>query len=133
MHKPSPSHEILVHTLWSFTGDRFVDQSAFSEEVRQYQIDITGKDQWRPDLIVVPVPSVQVAYEYWNDDGDQIEDVLRLVSTNGRDFTSLELLFQIHNAVVENVCDDDHHFFEGLTLEDAPSGQPPQYLLNLGS
>ena len=134
MHNPLFPCEILNETLWSFVDGPFEDQSAFSEEVRQYQIDITGEDEWKPELIVIPVPRIQIAYEYWNEDGGQIEDVFELDSQNGNAFTALDLLFQLHNAVVEKVCDDDHHFFEGLTLDaEARTGDIPRYLLNLGS
>jgi hypothetical protein len=126
--------DVMGSTLWSFIGTTFDDPATFSEEVRQYHIDVTGKDTWAPDLVVLPVPHVQLAYEYWDDNDDQIEDVLDLKSSNGRDFTALDLLFQLHNAVVEEIRDGDHHFFEGLTLDtEVPTGEIPQYLLNLGS
>jgi hypothetical protein len=126
--------EILPDTAWSFDGSVFDDRAKFSDEVREYQIDIVGEDAWRPHDVVLPLPRVLVAYEHWDDEGDQVETVLDLESKDGKHFTALDLLFQVHNAVVEDLCDDDHHFFEGLTLEpEASCAHLPRYSLRLGS
>ena len=124
---------IMRDTLWSFTGDTFDSSEAFSEAVQQYHMDITGKDTWEPDLMVLPAPRVTVAYTYFGYD-DEEEATIELTAANDRDFTALDLLFKIHNAVIDQLSGDDHHFFEGLSLNSAPSGNsPPLYLLDLGS
>ncbi len=126
--------EIMGDTLWSFAGDTYDTRAEFSDEVREYHLDIEGEDTWRPDEVVLPVPRVKVSYEYWNDDGDEEEAELDLTAENGKNFTALDLLFQIHNAVVERLRDMDHHFFEGLEVESAPDGDGiPRALLWLGS
>jgi hypothetical protein len=123
----------LNKVVWSFTGGRCDDASEFSERVREYQIDILGTDEWAPDEIILPVPQVLISYPVDNADGDV--ETIRLTSANKDAFTALDLLYQIHNAIVESVEHSDHHFNEGLSLNSAP---PPElgdalYILNLGS
>lgn len=51
-------------------------------------------------------------------------------------FSAQELLFKIHNHVVNNLNNDDNHFFEGLTLwegENYSNPGYPLYFLNQGS
>jgi hypothetical protein len=68
-------------------------------------------------------------------DGDeQIEPMVALTAENGVAFSVGDLLFQLHNAVVEQLESIDHHFFEGLALvSSSASGQPPLYRLQQGS
>jgi hypothetical protein len=124
----------LADTLWSFSGTAFSEVAAFSQAVGQYQKDITKKDSWKPASVVLPVTLVLVSYNYCAGD-DQEQDTLALTSANGQNFTAVDLLFQIHNGVVDRLQGSDHHFFEGLRLNSAPPPaiSPPLYVLNLGS
>jgi hypothetical protein len=133
MNEADLPHNIMRDVLWSLTGDTFDSSEAFSEAVRQYHIDITNKDTWNPDVVALPAPKVFVSYTYWGD--DQEETTLELTSVNGRDFAALDLLFKIHNAVVDQLSGNDHHFFEGLSLNSVPPTALglPLYTLNLGS
>jgi hypothetical protein len=125
--------EILGDVLWSFVGGRFADRAAFDAAVRQYQIDIRSKDTWRPSEVVIPGSKLRLVYECWEGD-KQIEPVIELSSDSGASFTASELLFKIHNAVVEQLRGMDHHFFEGLVPHSRQiADQPPLYELNLGS
>jgi hypothetical protein len=133
MPNPSLPATLLPDLAWSFTGTRFADVQAFSEEVRQYQIDIIGEDSWNPGQVVLPLARVLVAYECWKGD-EQATLTVELASVGGQHFTALGLMFQLHNAVVEDLRDIDHHFFEGLGLNSLPvAGLPPLYLLHQGS
>jgi hypothetical protein len=133
MPKPSLPTTLFPELAWSFTGARFADAQAFSEEVRQYQIDIVGEDSWSPGEVVLPLARVLVAYECRKGD-EQVTQTVELASTGGRHFIALDLMFQLHNAVVEDLRDIDHHFFEGLGLNSLPvAGLPPLYLLRQGS
>ncbi|OWK39197.1 hypothetical protein FRUB_06279 [Fimbriiglobus ruber] len=65
---------------------------------------------------------------------EQIEPVIMLEANNGESFTTGELLFKLHNALVEQLRKIDHHFFEGLSLAGwQPGGLMPLYQLRLGS
>lgn len=130
--------KVMARTIWTHSGAKFTDAALFSEAVRQDQIQILGKDCWQPQEEVLPVPRVTMHFFHWSDNDEELESTVEIVGANGRAILALELLFQAHNAVVELVGNDDHHFFEGLHLMDAPAGaiQPPiqpHYMLHLGS
>jgi hypothetical protein len=130
---PSRPNTVMGDVLWRFDGSRFDDQSHFSYAVRQYQVDVANEDNWSPDKIALSVAKVRVKYRTW-EAGEEIDTMVELSSENGRDFTALELLFKIHNAVVDPLREVEHHFFEGLTLDSKPSTKaPPRYVLNQGS
>jgi hypothetical protein len=129
MSNPPLPETLLPDLAWSFTGARMADPQAFSEEVRQYQIDIVGEDAWNPDEVVLAFAHVLVGYEW-----EEVPLTIELASANGEHFTALDLLFKLHNAVVEDLRGIDHHFFEGLALNSLPvAGMPPLYLLRQGS
>ena len=117
---------------WSFIGSPFAPRDEFDARVRQYQIQIRDQDSWRPDEIVIPTPRVAVRYRYWEGD-EQVEPVITLEADDRRSFTAGELLFKLHNAVVEQLRDTDHHFLEGLALAGWVEGQVPLYQLRQGS
>ena len=63
-----------------------------------------------------------------------MEPVVTLTADDGASFTAGELLFKLHNAVVEHLRENDHHFFEGLTLTGwDQDGKVPVYQLGQGS
>jgi len=125
--------EMLRGVHWPFAGSPFSDKAAFERNVRQYQIDITGKDSWQPNRVVILWPRIRVIYMCWQGD-EQLEPVVELVSDNGESFTAGELLVKLHNAVVEQLRDMDRHFFEGLYLHSTQTPEkPPLYVLSQGS
>ncbi len=122
--------EILTSVSWSFTGPLFLEKSRFVSEVNEWSVQC-GDTSWEPDRVVLPVPRVLVTYPSASDTG---EETIELVSENGEYFTADDLLFKIHNAIVGDVGNLDHHFFEGLHLNSLPvAGNPPLYQLWLGS
>jgi hypothetical protein len=126
--------ERVLHGLcWSFRGGEYADRAAFDEEVKQYQIDITGEDTWFPDEIVIPSQKIRVVYMYWQDE-KQLDGLVELTRDGGEGFTAGELLFKLHNAVVGPLREDNHCFFEGLSLHShqAPEAAP-LYVLHQGS
>jgi hypothetical protein len=126
-------NQVLGGVYWSFIGAPFADRADFDDEVRRYQIDIGGKDTWQPDEVVIPCHRIRVVYMCWQG-GEQIEPVIDVASDNGVSFTAGELLFKLHNAVVEQLRDINHHFFEGLSLHPHQSAQkPPLFILRQGS
>lgn len=125
---------IMRSVLWSFNGERFSDVKAFDAELVQYSIDIQGENRWEPDAVVLDSPTVEVLYEYWDLSGEEdreVEATLELSAANGKAFTALDLLFQLHNATVENLRGMDHCFFEGLSLDS--DSDKPRYFMYLGS
>jgi hypothetical protein len=125
--------QLLRGVRWSFIGEPFADREAFSQAVCDYQIDIVGKDTWRPEEVAISSPRIRVAYMCWQGD-EQIEPVIELASDEGNSLTAGELLFKLHNAMVEQLREINHHFLEGLELHSHQSaGEPPLYVLSQGS
>lgn len=134
MNQTALPPKVMAKTIWTHSGARFTDAALFSEAVRQDQIQILGKDNWRPDEEVIPVPRVTMHFFHWSEDDEELESIVDIVGANGKAILALELLFQVHNAVVELVGNDDHHFFEGLHLMEPPQdASQPHYMLHLGS
>jgi hypothetical protein len=125
--------EILSGTSWAFRGERFSDRSAFDAAVREWQGDPEG---WRPDEIL-PCNKLRVSYYGVGDDPSSIDYtqyVIELASDIGEPFTSLELLFKLHNSVVARLRDADHQYFEGLVLKEPGSTDAgPLYEMQQGS
>ena len=118
---------LMKDVYWSFGGKVYHSQVEFDEKVRHYQLDIKEKDDWHPAKIVLSCATINVIYEFWEEE-DEVEKVVEISATNGEFFTAGELLFKIHNLVTEDLSEMDHKFFEGLSLD-----KPPTYWLSLGS
>jgi len=126
---------VLNNFYWSFIGSKYSCQSNFEHTLIDYQVSIQG-DEFNQESLYEPViiePSIRV--KYWCYEGEtQIEPIIQLSTENGLAFTALELIYQLHNAVVEQLNNIDHHFFEGLELlEEQDGNQPTLYKLRQGS
>ncbi len=126
--------QIMSNVYWGFYGGKYKTKNEFITEVIKYNKNLNNP--WNPDEIILNLKVVTIQYSYWDDnEEEEIEDNFDLYA-EASTFTSGELLFEIHNHVVERLEDDDHHFFEGLTLWDGENyGNPnvPLYFLNQGS
>jgi hypothetical protein len=124
---------VMGEVYWAFTGSPFARRREFDAKVREYQIAICGEDTWRPKAVVIPAGRIVVQYRCWEGD-ELLEPVVPLVADNGASFTAGEVLFKLHNAVVEQLRGIAHHFFEGLSLVNPQGpGGAPLYLLRQGS
>ena len=126
--------ERVLHGLcWSFRGGEYTNRAAFDEDVKQYQIDILGRDSWSPDEVVVPGQQIRVVYCYWQGE-EQLDGVVDLASDRVEGFSAGELLFKLHNRVVGPLRGNNHCFFEGLSLHsNQRPGKAPLYVLHQGS
>ena len=125
---------IMNRVAWSLTGQPYTDRAAFEADVRQYHIDILDSDErWKPDELVIPAPRIGVAYEGLDEQAMALDErYMELDAASPEGFTALDLLFQVHNAVVEELSKIDHHFFEGFSLSSTGS-EIPCYRLHQGS
>lgn len=130
---PELPRQVLPELCWSFIGPAFSSRSDFEDAVRAYQVLIRKRDDWRPETVVLPRAAVRVRYQCLRDDELADAEVL-LTSRDGSPFTAGELLFLVHNAVIADLREMNHHFFEGLSLAGHPAaGEPPTYRLEQGS
>jgi hypothetical protein len=89
---------------------------------------------WDPQELVLKSPRVKIRHERWDDDENgEAETVIELSTRNPTGFTASELVFKMHNAVVEYLRDMDHKFYERLVLDEDASGDVPLYEIMLGS
>lgn len=127
--------KVMSKVLWDFSGEAYTDREEFSAVLRQYQIDILDADVWQPEQVVLPLAHVRVLFRYWVvEEDDEANVEVELQASNGLTLTALDVLFQIHNAAVEKLRNDDHRFFEGIHLVAEPAdGMPAYYHMHLGS
>lgn len=123
---------ILADVYWAFRGDAYESLDEFANAVAAYHDELNLQVEWPPAGTVVEAPGIRVSYMHWQGD-DQVDAVVELAADNGESFGASELLFKLHNAVVNDLRDDDHQFFEGLHLVPAEEGVLPTYALQLGS
>lgn len=126
--------QIMSDIYWGFYGGKYNSEKEFISAVTKYNDDL--ENDWEPNKVILNLKTVTIQYSYWDEiEEDEIEEDFNLVA-NDKSFTTGELLFRIHNHVVDKLEDDDHHFFEGLTLWDGENYSNPEvplYLLNQGS
>jgi hypothetical protein len=127
--------ELMSEVYWGFYGGKYTFVSKFITEVINYNRKFDK--EWNPDEIVLNSKEATIQYYYWDDDTEEeIEDDFNLVADTQSGFTAGELLYKIHNQVVDKLENEDHHFFEGLTLwegENYSNPNAPLYFLNQGS
>ncbi len=127
--------ELMTKISWAFYGGQYESLEKFIQEVTDYNKNLNK--EWHPNESILACSDVTVQYSYWDDDEeDEVEDDFNLIAENKSGFTTGELLFKIHNQVVDKLENEDNHFFEGLTLwegENYSNPQAPLYFLNIGS
>jgi hypothetical protein len=127
----NPDEDFLMNdVLWSFVGKKYETLEKFTEALEEYNKEI--KNQCDINEIALELKEITIRYFYYEDD-DNVEQDFSVSTENEAGFSVSELLYKIHNQVVDRLKDDDHHFFEGLVLvEDAETGKTI-YLLQQGS
>lgn len=124
----------LGEVCWKLTGGRFTDQDQFNASVVQYHRRLDRSSAWQPESIALPCPHFALQYACYNDNDEEEDRVVILVSDNGVSFSTGELLFKIHQAIVNDLADADRTFFEGLVLDSTTTRKNvPHYVLRQGS
>jgi hypothetical protein len=124
---------MMENILWSFTGGKRGTQEQFVEELVRYNLETDGREI-DPDEIVETGQEIIITFAY-EEDGEQKDGEFRLTADCGNGFTAGELLYKIHNRVVEHLEVLDYHLFRGLPDNGTHDEYPgiPFYYLNLGS
>ncbi len=139
MAKSTFPKQIMPEVIWVFDGKPFPKEADCTAAVTEYHDDICNRAgkrgvSWDAHEVVLKSPRVKIRHERWDDDEEgEGESVIELSTDNPAGFTAGELMFKMHNAVVEYLRDMDHKFYEGLALDDDATGDVPLYEIMLGS
>jgi hypothetical protein len=131
--------ELLREADWRFWGEHPVEsRGEFEETVRQWhaRLEEGQRSLWAPEQVLLHAPRVRIEYfGVHSEDEEEYDDFfVELESEDGRAFTGGELLFKLHNAVVEHLNCVDHCYMEGLRLQaESSTEQLPVYQMIQGS
>lgn len=143
----------LNNIYWAFNSKVYHNPEDFNSTVKAYQQDIAKTtENWKPNEILFDVPEIQIQYEAWlmqpndllpndelidddanvfeeeaDEDGYQVEIVARLKADNGKNFNALEFLMKTHNQLANKEL-GDHVFFEGTADATMIDGLPTYYI-----
>ncbi|MGE8380608.1 MAG: DUF1266 domain-containing protein [Sphingobacterium sp.] len=150
---------VLSAIAWTFQAKSYHSSQEFDADVAEYQRDILAdRAQWDANEIVVDAPEIELCYMCWikgmedlnpneillddeeeafdEDNGDdgyfQVEICARIQASNGKNFTALDLLYQMEKQLIGKEL-GDHIFFEGLDRVENHSGDTPLYYISFGS
>jgi hypothetical protein len=129
---------LLLSVPWSFVEPVPESPAALIEAVRAYAEDIQAEDPEWELARVLPFTDVRLKYGYAFEfaDGDwrDREAEVRVVASALGQLTGADLLWELHVSWAATVPEEDHHYFEGLELDDwGDVGKPPVYRVLLGS
>jgi len=113
---------VLTDVYWSFHEPGYKDRAAFAAAAAEYNAEMDGT--WEPEQVAIPVTTIRIAI-------DVDDDAVTLRSTSPIGFTVADLLHQLHATFRRSLAESDHHFFEGLELDDETT--PPLYIMSVGS
>jgi len=126
--------ELMSGIYWGFYGGKYKTLEEFINAVNEYNDEFDV--QWNSNEVVLTHSHVRIQYSYWDYDfEDEIEVVFDLAADNAVSFTAGELLFKVHNKVVDNLEIGPHHFFEGFFLGKqsyCKKNNKPYYFISQG-
>ena len=115
--------ELMTGVYWRFWGGKYNSQEEFVQNVTNYNQDL-GKKRWNSDKTILSSPKVSILYSYWDFDiEEEIEEVFELEANNETGFTAGELLYKVHNQVVDKLETELHQSFEGFLLGENEAHQ----------
>jgi len=107
--------EIMSDVRWGFYENKYDSFEKFILEVIEYNKDLDL--EWIPEKTVLDCREIIIQYSYWDDDiKTVIEKDFELIADNQTGFSAGELLFKIHNQVVDRLQNEDFNIFQGLAL-----------------
>lgn len=135
---------LLADVAWSFSQDIPDSPADLVVKVEQYNNAISD-EAFDKTLLMAESPfnKLNVMYQYAEmrvvggpyDDVEWV-DIEKKVTIDGncKRLTYGEILWQVHKAAYADVLDQDHHFFEGLSLlKEKDEDGLPLYDVSLGS
>lgn len=120
-------NHLLSEVLWSFIGEKYVT-------LEDFDLALEENDTELPSGVIFDQPVIHVLCEYVDEQDKDHEIEVVFQADNQKDFEAKELLFKLHNELVEALNDNDFHFFEGLRLLKPGKGWKPYlYSVALGN
>lgn len=119
-----PQKTIGYDIYWYFSTKRYDTIKEFQEELVKYNRDIKNiniTDDINTVCVNYPTFAVGNISQEWECDNF----VAVFHADNQKSFTTVEILWKLHNWLIDNHVDLYHRYFEGI---NAPSGK-----INLGS
>ena len=115
--------ELMTGIYWRFLGGQYNSQDEFIRNVTEYNKEL-GKKKWNSEKTVLASSKVSILYSYWDYEVDEeIEEVFELEAKNETGFTAGELLYKVHNQIVDKMENELHQSFEGFLLGENESHQ----------
>jgi len=119
---------------WDFSSPRFESLDTFKGELIKYHTDLDVELNCNLDDIITDLHEIQIGYRRPDEDGDDYEEADILLTTNNNaGFSSVELLYKLHNGICTELEDCDHIFFEGLIKSNPENSMDNHFWLNQGS
>jgi hypothetical protein len=119
---------ILSEISWCFNSTNYITFDDFNKALTEFQVEVNENINWNPNEIVIEHPSVEITYFYWEREGDVVFKDERdkgttkvnkqmitatFIADNGKNFSSVELLYKIHQRLIFRDL-GDHVFFRGF-------------------
>ena len=127
--------ELMSSIFWGFFGGMYHSYEKFIRAVVEYNRELGGK-KWNSEEIILASTHVTIQYSYWDYDVEnEIDESFDLEADNEAGFSAGELLYKVHNQVVEKLENETHHYFEGFLLgkpEYYKNLNKPVYFINQG-
>lgn len=102
---------VLEDICWSFIGGTFSSPDEFRKQLLEYQPEGFKQDV----LDDICILERMIAIEYWTYENDnQVDRKVIIEADNAIALSAVELLYKLHNLVVKDMEEIDHHFFQGL-------------------
>ena len=121
--------ELMAGVYWRFLGGKYESQTEFVRNVTEFNKEFR-KNKWNSNETVLKSSKVSILYSYWDYDIDEeIEEVFELEANNKTGFTAGELLYKVHNQVIDKLENEVHQSFEGFLLGENESHQVLESLL----
>jgi uncharacterized RDD family membrane protein YckC len=115
--------EILPGIAWTFNQTKYTSKEKFNEEIKAM-----NNKTWKPDQVVYPKREIRVSLEIpWENPPNDLFQ-FTFESNNLENFTALDLMYQLTNAVARHDL-GDKRYFEGLWYDE----QNNKYWVDLGS
>lgn len=108
---------VLCDTLWDFAAQGpYRSREVFDAAVHSHHLEaeVSPEECWQPAALAMP--SCRAVIRYFSDppgEGELCHEV-ELSCDGVAGFTAGELLYKLHNAVIERVRGNWRHWFEGL-------------------